>query len=682
MGVVYSAVHEKLGRPVAIKVLRKELSDSTDLSSRFQMEAELVTRIGHPNIVAVYDFGRTQSGSLYYVMEMIRGQSLRSRLDKRQLTPLEIVQVFGPLLSAVRAAHEIGVVHRDLKPDNVMLLAGAEGSAGTVKLLDFGIAKIRVEKALGEPTITGFEDTDLDKQRALDAMKAAAGTASASVTNSRSIGSLATSIGSVLGTPAYMAPEQVQNSSTVDKRADVYAIGIMLYEALACRRPFEAESSAELMGAHMYMKAEPPSKTVQKHQVPDRQLDWAKLDPVVMRALAKKPEDRYQDCSGLQADLEAAWGQSFSIARGGVLSAGSSAAMPTPSPAVVQPKPSRSKLILAVVAAVALAGGGASLVLFKGGKQQAGQARLDQAEAQIKKALTGVPGERRVLMETIKAVASRAHLAAVAQGLGDDDPSVSRAALQAVLVLGRPGDAQLSEPLSVLAGQAVGSASVDIAAAQLRIGESEAQSVLTAMLQSPIPTPEARLRAAVVLAEAGQLQAVALRQALTAALRAQLTDPGLRREALVRLAVLRDAEALRQLEDATRQPATGPTKDAHLEALQVLTLAKQAGAAEKLQKISLSVVPLERVGLAEVLAEVLDPKAVSVLLPLLGDSQPKVKQRALASLGRLASRGLWLGYTDTLIPLLNDADSQVALTAAVTLVAASAASTGSVEARP
>ena len=116
MGVVYSAVHEKLGRPVAIKVLRKELSDSTDLSSRFQMEAELVTRIGHPNIVAVYDFGRTQSGSLYYVMEMIRGQSLRSRLDKRQLTPLEIVQVFGPLLSAVRAAHEIGVVHRDLKP--------------------------------------------------------------------------------------------------------------------------------------------------------------------------------------------------------------------------------------------------------------------------------------------------------------------------------------------------------------------------------------------------------------------------------------------------------------------------------------------------------------------------------------------------------------------------------------
>ena len=368
-----------------------------------------------------------------------------------------------------------------------MLLAGAEGSAGTVKLLDFGIAKIRVEQALGEPTITGFEDTDLDKQRALDAMKAAAGggAAQSSLSNSRSIGSLATSIGSVLGTPAYMAPEQVQNSSAVDKRADIYAIGIMLYEALACRRPFEADSSAELMGAHMYMKAEPPSKAVQKHQVPDRQLDWAKLDPVVMRALAKKPEDRYQDCSGLQADLEVAWGQSFSIARGGALSAGSSVAVPTVSPTASPSTSSRSKLILAVVAAVALAGGGASLALLKGGKQQAGQVRLEQAEALIKTAQTGAPGERRVLMETIKAVAGRAHLAVVAQGLGDDDPSVSRAALQAVLEVGRPGDAQLSEPLAALAGQAVGSASVDIAAAQLRIGESEAQSVLTTSNETP-----------------------------------------------------------------------------------------------------------------------------------------------------------------------------------------------------
>jgi eukaryotic-like serine/threonine-protein kinase len=118
MGVVYSAVHERLGRPVAIKVLRRELSENTELSSRFQMEAELVTRIGHPNIVAVYDFGRLADGCLYYVMEMIAGDSLRARLKRGTLSDQEIVEVFGPLLSAVRAAHEIGVVHRDLKPDD------------------------------------------------------------------------------------------------------------------------------------------------------------------------------------------------------------------------------------------------------------------------------------------------------------------------------------------------------------------------------------------------------------------------------------------------------------------------------------------------------------------------------------------------------------------------------------
>src|SRR4051812_20329682 len=105
------------------------------------MEAELVTRIGHPNIVAVYDFGRLADGCLYYVMEKIAGESLGSRLRRGTLSDQEIVEVFGPLLSAVRAAHEIGVVHRDLKPDNVMLLPSSEGTGASVKLLDFGIAK-------------------------------------------------------------------------------------------------------------------------------------------------------------------------------------------------------------------------------------------------------------------------------------------------------------------------------------------------------------------------------------------------------------------------------------------------------------------------------------------------------------------------------------------------------------
>ena len=146
------------------------------------------------------------------------------------------------------------------------------------------------------------------------------------------------------------------------------------------------------------------------------------------------------------------------------------------------------------------------------------------------------------------------------------------------------------------------------------------------------------------------------------------------------LAAARDAVALRQLQEATEQPATGPTKDTHLEALQILTLANQPGAAERLRKVALSVLPVERVELAAVLAEVTDAQAVALLTPLLSDPQSKVRQRALAALGRLACRGQWPGSTDVLIPLLNDADAQVALTAAVSLVAASAAAASQAEA--
>lgn len=552
-----------------------------------------------------------------------------------------------------------------------MLLAAADGGVGAVKLLDFGIAKIRAEQVVGESSITGFEAT-------APADKPAPELKPGPVRG----GALATSVGSVMGTPAYMAPEQVQNSSAVDKRADIYAIGIMLYEALVGRRPFEAESSAELMGAHMYMKAELPSKEVQKLRLPDRQLDWAKLDPVVMRALAKKPEERYQDCAGLQADLESAWGQSFSIARGATLSGGSSAMIPALPAGTAQPKSSSKPLamVAAAVLAVVLAGGGGYVALSRGGKQQAAQARLLQADGLIRKSWAGGPADKRAVLEIIRAVGSRAHLSMVAGALADDDPAVSRAALQVVQAVGKPGDTSLEEPLQVLAGQSVGSASVDIAAARLRIGDGEAQSDLSAMLHSPIPTAEARLRAAVVLASAGHLPATALRQSLEAAVRAGLNQPAMRRDALVWLAAARDAVALRQLQEATEQPATGPTKDTHLEALQILTLANQPGAAERLRKVALSVLPAERVELAAVLAEVTDAQAVALLTPLLSDPQSKVRQRALAALGRLACRGQWPGSTDVLIPLLNDADAQVALTAAVSLVAASAAAASQAEA--
>ena len=122
MGVVFEAEHSELGRKVAVKVLRSGTGSSEIQATRFQREAEMVSRIGHPNIVEVYDFGHTADGCLYYVMEILQGESLRSRLKRGLLSDSEIAHIFAPLLSAVAAAHTLGIIHRDLKPDQAAVL--------------------------------------------------------------------------------------------------------------------------------------------------------------------------------------------------------------------------------------------------------------------------------------------------------------------------------------------------------------------------------------------------------------------------------------------------------------------------------------------------------------------------------------------------------------------------------
>jgi serine/threonine-protein kinase len=149
MGVVLEAEHLGLGRRVAIKVLLPDASRDRAHEQRFQREAELVSRIGHKNLVEVYDFGRTPDGQLYFVMELLAGETLRTRLQRGPLADAELAPVFAPLLSAVHAAHQIGAVHRDLKPDNIMLVPDDAGGPPQVKLLDFGVAKVRAERCDG-----------------------------------------------------------------------------------------------------------------------------------------------------------------------------------------------------------------------------------------------------------------------------------------------------------------------------------------------------------------------------------------------------------------------------------------------------------------------------------------------------------------------------------------------------
>jgi serine/threonine protein kinase len=194
MGTVYAAEHEHLGRAVAVKILHADLTLNPDQAKRFLREAELVAQLRHPNIVTAYDFGQTDDGSLYYVMERLNGETLRARLNRSPLSDGEIREVFLPLLAALQAAHKSGIVHRDIKPANILLAPKVGRQAFTVKLLDFGIAKVRSEAgAVGQAGDVG--------------------------------GGLSTLFGDVLGTPAYMPPDNVSAPFSVGDHARISGSG-------------------------------------------------------------------------------------------------------------------------------------------------------------------------------------------------------------------------------------------------------------------------------------------------------------------------------------------------------------------------------------------------------------------------------------------------------------------------
>lgn len=255
MGAVYAGVQEPLGRKVAVKVLLPVLARDATLVGRFQREAELAASLGHPNIVQVTDFG-VDDGSAFLVMDLLDGESLGSALERETaLAPSRVCFIAAQVLSALEAAHARGVVHRDLKPDNIYLTS-VSGVADLVKLLDFGIARL----------------TEGDGDQKM------------------------TATGQVLGTPAYMSPEQARGKP-VDARSDLYALGVVMYEALSGRMPVNGSNYHELMFA---IVGETPTPLAQL--VPG-------LDPtlvaVVERAMAKDPNARYASAAEMRAALDA-----------------------------------------------------------------------------------------------------------------------------------------------------------------------------------------------------------------------------------------------------------------------------------------------------------------------------------------------------------------------------------------
>jgi serine/threonine-protein kinase len=263
MGIVLLAEHTLIPKRVAIKVLHHHLAEEPELVSRFLSEARTMSLVQHENIVSVYDLD-TRHGRPYFVMEYLEGESLAT-FARQPLSPTVAVELLGQVCDALGAAHARGIVHRDLKPANLFLVSGPGGSR-RVKLLDFGIAK-RLERLEGETP---------------------------------------TRVGVIMGTPEFMAPEQC-GGREVDARTDLYAVGVLGYLLLTGRTPFVSENAAEVLVAHLQSTPRPPHEV--RPGIP------AALSQVLMRALAKRPEDRYASAAELRTALEAAMAQPSFTAR-------------------------------------------------------------------------------------------------------------------------------------------------------------------------------------------------------------------------------------------------------------------------------------------------------------------------------------------------------------------------------
>jgi eukaryotic-like serine/threonine-protein kinase len=262
MGRVYLGEHVKMNRQCAIKVMSPALVNDAESASRFAREASNAARIIHPNVAAVFDYGESD-GLVYLVMEFVDGEPLSRLLAREAPFGLErAIDLARQIADGLGAAHELGIVHRDLKPDNIMLVRRPDGAAGDhVKLLDFGIAKLGDDAPKGAKPLT--------------------------------------QAGIPLGTPHYMSQEQSAGEPT-DARTDLYAAGVILYEMLTGRPPFDAPSATQLLSLHMTAAPEPPRRVA-----PDQPISTA-LEAVVLRALAKRRDDRFVSARALRRALDEA----------------------------------------------------------------------------------------------------------------------------------------------------------------------------------------------------------------------------------------------------------------------------------------------------------------------------------------------------------------------------------------
>ena len=278
MGAVYLAEHPGIGRRVAVKVLHKQFTGDEQLLGRLLNEARAANAIRHPNIIEILDSGMREDGVPYLVMELLEGESLGQRIRRAgALSISDAVTFILQTASALGAAHKKGIVHRDLKPDNLFIVSAGGDESGRItgepltermKVLDFGIAKLQMPQP-GD--------------------------------------SVKTRTGTLMGTPIYMSPEQCRGTKTVDHRSDVYSLGIIFYEMLVGQTPFISDGFGELV--NMHLNVPPPSPRASRPEINQQ------LDAIVLKMLAKAPEDRYPDMASLTSAVRLAAGPPFSVHR-------------------------------------------------------------------------------------------------------------------------------------------------------------------------------------------------------------------------------------------------------------------------------------------------------------------------------------------------------------------------------
>jgi eukaryotic-like serine/threonine-protein kinase len=254
MGKVYLAEHPLIGRKVALKVIHKDLAGNREIVTRFSNEARVVNQIGNEHIVEVHDLGQSPEGEYFIIMEYLEGQTLAAVLEQQSVLAVNrALHIAAQVAGALGAAHEHGIIHRDLKPDNVMLVS-RHGDSDFVKVLDFGLAKM-------------FMDAGVQL----------------------------TAQGVVLGTPQYMSPEACESKKGIDHRADIYSLGVLLFQMLTGQLPFDGRSMGEVL-VKQVTQLPPAPRALNPHIAPA-------VEQILLRCLAKQPGDRFGSMAELGAAL-------------------------------------------------------------------------------------------------------------------------------------------------------------------------------------------------------------------------------------------------------------------------------------------------------------------------------------------------------------------------------------------